>query len=147
MTVASWASVSDVSTLTGVTVTDAQLTQAQGLIDIHAGRTYAALDRTGTRDAAWLKAAVAYQAAWLTGQPDLFQRLDVTEIPQDRGTPPAITEKALVLAPMAKWALKRVSWLKSRSLHVRSAFVDGSGALSLSATSEVNDAYESWSAI
>jgi hypothetical protein len=35
-----------------------------------------------------------------------------------------------VLAPLAKRALGRVSWLRSRSLHVRSPFQDGLGPLS-----------------
>jgi hypothetical protein len=34
----------------------------------------------------------------------------------------------LVLAPLAKKALNRVSWLRSRSLHVRAPFEDGLGA-------------------
>ena len=127
--------------MTGVTVTAAQLAQAQIVIDIFSGRTYAAEPRTGSRDKAWLKAAVAYQAAWMPTQPDLFGRLDYTAVP---GAAP-VTGTGMVLAPMAKWALRRVSWLKSRSLHVRSPFLDGPGGFGANPLSEASDDAFAWS--
>jgi len=136
----SWATVEDTTTMTGVTVTAAQLAQAQIVIDIFSGRTYAAEPRTGSRDKGWLKAAVAYQAAWITAQPDLFKRMDLTAVP---GAAP-VTGTGMVLAPMAKFALKRVSWLKSRSLHVRSPFLDGSGHVT-NPLSEASDDAFAWS--
>lgn len=125
-----WATTEDVERITGVVVSSAVVSQAQAAIEVHSGRTYAARDRTGTRDQGWLKYAVAYQAAWLPSQPDYAQRMDLTGVTGPgaaTGTVP-LTSTGMVLAPMARWALKRVSWLKSRSLHVRSPFVDDSGS-------------------
>ncbi len=140
----SWATLTDVTTYTGATVGAAVLNQAQAVIDMHAGRTYDAVTRTGTRDAYWLKLAVAYEAAWLASQPDMFARLDFTQVGGQR-TPTGIAPTAMTLGPLARRALARVSWIKSRSLHVRSAFQDGWGGISPNPDSESNDAYESWS--
>lgn len=137
---ATWATIAGVAELTGATVTDADLAKAGGIIDLFAGRTYAAVARTGSRDAGWLRAAVAYQAAWMPTQPDLFGRMDYTAVPD--GAPVTVT--GMVLAPMAKWALKRVSWLKSRSLHVRSPFLDGPGTFGADPLAEANDGAHVW---
>lgn len=124
-----WATLTDVSNLTGATVTSAQLTQANAVIELHAGRMYAtAYTRTGTRDLDWMRRAVAYQAAWMPSQPDVFTRLELEAIAAS-GRPVPITPAALTLAPLARRALKRVSWLKSRSVHVRTPFTDGVGPL------------------
>jgi hypothetical protein len=72
----------------------------------------------GTRDQHWLKLAVAYQTAWLESQPDAFERIEVTEAGGATNRT-MLTDSSLQLAPFAKDALRRVSWLKSRSLHVR----------------------------
>jgi len=138
--VATWADIVGVAELTGATVTDADLAKAGGIVDLFAGRTYAAVARTGTRDAGWLRMAVAYQAAWMSGQPDLFARLDYTAVPDAA----AVTGTGMVLAPMAKWALRRCSWLKSRSLHVRSPFLDGSGGVGADPLAEANDGGHVW---
>jgi hypothetical protein len=51
MTQTTWATAADVLSLTDATVTDAQLTQANAAIELHAGRLYTdAAARTGTRD-------------------------------------------------------------------------------------------------
>lgn len=113
-----WATAADVLTYTTTTVDDDAVTRAQATIDIHAGRLPEDAERIGTRDQYWLKLAVCYQAAWLAAQPDAFERLEVTEAGGATNRT-MFTELALVLAPNAKWALKRVSWLRSRSLHVR----------------------------
>lgn len=130
MTQTTWATTDDVLSLTGTTVTDAQLAQANGVVEVHSGRLYVdAVERTGTRDIEWMRRAVAYQAAWLTAQPDAFSRLDLTQVTQE-GRAIGLKEHALTLAPLTERALGRVSWLRSRSLHVRSPFVDGLGPVS-----------------
>jgi hypothetical protein len=141
----SWASAADVLGLTGTTVTDAQVSQANTIVEMHAGRTYSVSStRTGSRDTEWMRRAVAYQAVWAKSQPDLYTRLDFTQVGKDSGTPVGITESAMTLAPLARMALKRVSWLKSRSLHVRSPFVDGSGPIGLT---DADDSSLAWTAI
>lgn len=130
MTQTTWATAADVASLTGATVTDPQLTQANAAIELHAGRLYAdAVTRTGTRDIEWMRRACAYQAAWMLSQPDMFTRLEMQAI-SATGRPVPIIASALTLAPLARRALNRVSWFRSRSLHVRSPFQDGLGPLS-----------------
>lgn len=147
MTQTTWATTVDVLSLTGATVTDTELTQANGVLELHVGRLYVdAITRTGSRDAEWLRRACAYQAAWMLAQPDMYQRLDITSTGNGTGSV-ALTDHALVLAPLAKRALVRVSWLRSRSLHVRSAATDGLGPLSADPLAEGNDSYEPWAPI
>lgn len=146
MTTTSWAQAADVLTITDVTVTDAQVMRAQAMIDMYSARTYDAKARIGTRDQYWLKLAVIYQCAWMVGQPDLYTRLDFAAITMDRRAV-ALKDDSLRIAPMATKALKRCSWLRSRSLHVRSPFVDGMTPISSDPDSAGNDAYETWGAM
>ncbi|TXJ78626.1 hypothetical protein E2C11_16600 [Streptomyces lavendulae] len=122
-----WCTVQDVTGATGVTVTDAQLAQAQADIEIFSNRIYTDTDRIRTRDLYWLGRAVARQAAWLAGQFGLETRLDATQIQQDQVST-TLQGDGLVLAPMARRALQRVSWMRSRTVHVRSA-IEGAGPL------------------
>jgi hypothetical protein len=138
-----WASAADVLAITGKTVSDSVVTQAQNIIDMFTARPYTTSEYVGLRDRHYLKLALAYQAAWIPTQPDLFGRLNYSGLTQD-GNTVNLNENALVLAPMARQALKKVSWLKSRSLHVQSAFIDGSTAISANPSSEANDAVENW---
>jgi hypothetical protein len=116
-----WATLEQVVTLTGITVDAPVLAQAQSHIEMACGRLFEdTAERMGTRDQTWLGRAVAYQAAWLTAQPDWATRLEITA----DGSSASATQyppKALVLASNAKLALSRVSWLRSRSLRVLSA--------------------------
>lgn len=117
----------DVLALTGQTVTDAQITQAQGIISVKCGRDLSdALIFTGTglavlvpfsRDQRLLKAAVAYQAAWMNAHPDTFLASDITQMTAD-GTSAAYKETGLYLAPLARVCLRRLSWQRTRSIHV-----------------------------
>lgn len=142
---ATWCTLDDVVTFTNTSVTGPVLLQAGAMIDVAAARPYA-VDHTriGSRDLYYLRLACAYQAAWLAAQPDMFQRMDITSLGQAR----SITQfaaNAMVLAPNAKKALKRVSWLKSRSLHVRSPFTDGQGAIGMDPMSSAVDSMYPWS--
>lgn len=153
--VGTWCTVADVLQLTGKTVAADVLYQANATLELHLGRTYfelvAAPDnggqiKIGRRDMEWLRRACAYQCAWQVAQPDMFQRLDMDML-ASTGRPIQLKDRALVLAPLARKALGRVSWLRSRSLHTRSPFEDGMGPISPNAAAEVNDYYETWSAI
>jgi hypothetical protein len=143
---ATWATTADVLTFTGVTVTDAQLMVAAGTVDVHAKRTYDDEIRVGSRDKYWLKLAVCYQAAWLSMQPDAFLRLDITSMGSTRSAT-QLGPNAMTLGPFAKKALKNVSWLKGRSLHVQSAFTDGVGVLGTDPLSSGSDDLYPWSPI
>ncbi len=140
----SWATLQDVETFTGVTVTTAQLMQAQAIIDMFAGRTYDAQPRTGTRDQYWLKLTVCYQTAWLTAQPDLFQRIDLAAITMGSRAV-ALKDDSLRIAPLAAKALSKVSWMRGRSLHVQAPFTDSyGGLLNPNADSSANDLAFPW---
>ncbi|WP_435279332.1 hypothetical protein [Streptomyces sp. 1222.5] len=125
--VSAWATAQDVIDATGVTVTDQQLAQAQAAIEVFSNRVYPDRERMRARDLYWLGRAVAFQAAWVAGQFGLETRLDATQIQQDQVSS-TLTGDGLVLAPMAKRALQRVSWMRSRTVHIRSA-VEGAGPL------------------
>lgn len=116
---AAWASAQDVITVTGVTASEQQLAQAQAAIEVFTNRMFLDTVRMRTRDVYWLGRAVAYQAAWIVGQFGLETRLDATQIQQD-GVSTTLKGDGLTLAPMAAKALQRVSWMKGRTIHVRS---------------------------
>lgn len=142
-----WCTVTDVLNLTSANITTTQLSQAGATIDIECGRSYA-IDgsRVGSRDLYWLKLACAYQAAWLTTQVDEFTRIDALGIQASRRMI-MLRDTALVLAPHARKALKRVSWLKTRSLHVKSPFQDGLGVSGLNPLSSATDDVGPWTPI
>lgn len=137
-----WASAQNVINATGVSVTEQQLAQAQDDIEIASGRIYPDTPRLRQRDLYWLGKAVARQAAWIAGQFGLETRLDATQIQQD-GVSTTLQGDGLVLAPMAARALKRVSWMRSRTVHVR-APIEGFGLVG-NILSEGNDELEPWS--
>jgi hypothetical protein len=122
-----WATPQQVTDITGVTVTDAQLGLAQASIEMFSNRTYPDTERIRARDLYWLRMAVAYQAAWEQGQFDLNTRLDANQVQQD-GVVANLDSRAMMLGPRAKQALQRCSWMRSRTIHVRSPFEDGQRA-------------------
>lgn len=122
--VSAWATPQQVIDVTGVTVDQQQLAQAQAAIEVLSNRIYDETARIRTRDQYWLGRAVAWQAAWLVGQYDLTTRLDATATSQD-GVGNQLTSDALVLAPMAGRALRRCSWMKSRTIHVGTPLESG----------------------
>lgn len=139
-----WATQDDVLALTAKATDGATLTAANLVIEVFSRRIYTiAAPNTGTRDLEWMKRAVAFEATWMPGQPDFWTRLDVSTIVEGRK---AITlkEQTLLLAPMARIALSRVSWQKTRSIHIRSAFQDGLSPISSNPDSAGNDFYEQW---
>lgn len=119
-----WATPQQVIDITGVSVTDQQLTQAQAAIEMFSNRIYADTARIRARDLYWLRLAVAYQTAWAKGQYDLHTRLDANQVQQD-GVVANLNDTAMSLGPEAKKALQRCSWMRSRTIHVRAPFVDG----------------------
>lgn len=116
-----WATASDVEEITGITVTDAQLSQAQAQIELRVGRTASQTSTLRTSALVWLRLAVAYQAAWMTAQPDLYTRSEVDSVSQD-GASVRWKPDGQMLAPLARRALKRLGWKGTRSSHVDSVF-------------------------
>ncbi len=104
--------------LTGVTIDQPTLMQATGIIEISASVSCRNLNSFRARDRNWLVRAICYQAAWMPSQPDLFSRNDMTSISQDGQTFQARDEDSFLLAPLAKKALSRCSWMRSRSVRL-----------------------------
>lgn len=112
-----WADTAYTLEITGVTVTDALVLQAQAVIELFSGVTedYAL---TG-RNVRHLRMAVAYQAGWMKGQIDVTTRTDVSSLTQDEMSLVYANADAPVLAPLARQALKRLSWKTTGSVMVR----------------------------
>lgn len=112
-----WATTEQVLSMTGVSVTDTQLAMAQTTVELFSGVTE---DYTLTgRDVRHLRMAVAYQSAWLKGQIDVMTRTDVSQATQDEMSFVYANQDAPVLGPLARHALKRLSWKTSRSVMTR----------------------------
>jgi hypothetical protein len=116
-----WATIGYTASITGAEVTDGQLAQAQAVIDLYSNVTPAASgDQTLTaRDRRLLAAAHAYQTVWMAAQVDVHTRTEVASLDQDGVRVVPGHEDALYLAPLARRALGRLSWMRSRSVAVR----------------------------
>lgn len=112
-----WATTAEALTYTGIVVTSAQIEQAQFIVEIFADVTEDAI--VSTKNARFLKMAVAYQAAFITEHPDLFTHVDVSTMLQDGLQFTRGHENAFLLAPMARRAINRLSWRRNRSMKVR----------------------------
>jgi hypothetical protein len=114
-----WATIPDVLSVTGKTVTQEEVDRAHFVVEIHVSRTQGTpADALTARDEYWLKQAVAYQTAWMKAQPDFYERIEVITLLQDGVEVRDLPPDALTLAPMARRAIRRLSWRKSRSVHV-----------------------------
>lgn len=112
-----WATPTDVDEIAGVVATDAEVKLAQAVIETVVGRTSEATARISSSDLGWLKRAVAFQTAWMQEQPDLLTRTETDTQTQD-GAHQTYRRDSHVLAPLARRALKKLSWMRSRSLQV-----------------------------
>lgn len=122
--VIAWSTREEVSQITGLSeddLTDDELQRAQFIIDLVSGRTLDMRDllinENRKRDLRWLRMAVAYQVAWMKAQPDLFTRWDLTRTSQD-GENSDFVPGATTLAPLAKRAIRRLSWKGTRSVSI-----------------------------
>lgn len=114
-----WCTGADVVALTGKPADEEKIQIAQAHIELFVGRTEAlATAELSTKDLEWLRRAVAYQAVWLEGQADIDTRLNVIQMAQD-GQQATLVGDALVLAPLAKMAIRKLSWMgRNRSISV-----------------------------
>ena len=111
-----WATVADVQNLTGKIVTEQHRNEAAATIELHIG-LIESVERTdiSERDRYWLKQATCYQAAWVKAQADLYERNDVESAGQD-GESADFRPDAHTLAPLARKAIKRLSWRGPRTI-------------------------------
>lgn len=112
-----WATVQDVKKLTRQDVEQDDIDAAVATIEIHIGLIQDVV-RPGIsdRDRYWLKLATAYQTVWLRAQADAFERNDVESASQD-GESANFRRDAHTLGPMARKAIKRLSWRGPRTLN------------------------------
>jgi hypothetical protein len=115
-----WATPGDVAAYTGLTVTAAQVAQAQAVVEMFADTTTDASDagNISPKNLRLLKQAVSYQAAWISQHPDAFTNVDLTNFSQDQVSGTLAHANALVLAPLAKRCIDRLSWKRIRPLRI-----------------------------
>lgn len=131
--------------VTGTTYSTGQIMSAQQVLNLHTNYTPEVSGANmQPQDLFWLRYALAYQTAWMASQPGLFARNAVADVSQDGVAAHYVDENALTLAPLARRSIKQLSWKKSRSLRVRTPFIDDQTPLSSDPDSEANDLYERW---
>lgn len=105
----------------GKTVTAQNLALAELMISMRTGTdisTVEIIDAMESTDRYWLAQAIVFQALWIPSQSDLLERLAVSEISTD-GDSMVLDHDALMLSPMAKWALLRTSLMEWGTVDVQ----------------------------
>lgn len=107
-----WATIANVATYTGVTVTQDDVDRAQALIELFADTTETASDAglISPRNLRLLTMAVSYQAGWASEHPDVYTSTDVTSYSQDGASAQQAHANAHLLAPLAKRCVDRLTW-------------------------------------
>lgn len=106
-----WATIADVAEVTGKTVTATERGIAVRSLETMIG-LIEEVEREDIpdRDRYWLKLATCYQAAFVLDNPDLFSRADVTSASQDGESANFRNVDSHVLSPLARKAIRRLSW-------------------------------------
>lgn len=135
--VTEFASITDVQTITGVIVTDVDRNTAANVIEMLTGliEEVARAD-ISDRDRYWLKLATAYQAAFVAATPDFRERLAVSSYSDSGQSMTLMDRDAHILAPLARRAIKRLSWRGPRGINI------GAIAGSSNVTDVTSEAYD-----
>lgn len=117
MAVIKWATPEDVGSITGASVEESDVARAVATLETITG-LIEAVDRPNItdRDRHWLKLMVAYQAAFMLDNPDIFSRADVTSASQDGESASFRNVDSHLFAPLARKAYRRLSWRSLRLL-------------------------------
>lgn len=145
-----WATAADVTAHTGTSLSafpdpDACLALANSTITIYCGRTEAASAAMSARDLLFLQMATAFQAAWLTQQDDYLTRVNFESSTIDGESVRFSGEQQQNLAPMARRALRNLSWKGSRTLSIPDISVPLGGGMNIDFLNEASDESDSWS--
>lgn len=98
---------------------------AQFIIEFAVNRDFEA-DAFSSRNQRWLKRAIAYQAAWMEEHPEVFTSMDVASLSQvDFSVGFRNNPNSQFLAPLARACMKRLSWMGSRSVSIKSSLQAG----------------------
>lgn len=103
--------------ITRATVSESDITSAHYELECTTGRLILS-EADGvfnTLDAAWLKRAIAFQAELIAGRPSKNLTVDAQSISED-GASVTPNSEGLVIAPMARLALKNVTWVGARTV-------------------------------
>ncbi len=118
--VETWATPAEAASILGNLVqtpmTQADLSGANGIVEIYVGVVPAARARLSRRDLGLLKKAESYQAAWMSGQVDLASRSDVDLVSQDGLQYSKADKDTHVLGPLATASVRRLSWMRTRTM-------------------------------
>ncbi|MFE2072052.1 hypothetical protein [Streptomyces misionensis] len=100
--------------IAGVSVDNAELLKAQGIIETAAGRPEELV--TQLSDKLWLKRAVAYQCAYMDEDPfSVFEQPNLESATQGDNKM-VFGDHDVWLAPLAEKAIGNLSWKRSRSV-------------------------------
>lgn len=116
---AAWASIAETLAYTRINVEQEDIDSAQAMIELFADVIYDQSAKMSTKNLRLLKMAVAYQAAWMIDHPDVFTHVDIGSINQDGIFFVQAHENAMLIAPMARRALSRLSWNRTRNIKIR----------------------------
>jgi hypothetical protein len=97
----------------GQTVTAQGIALAELVISLRTGIELSdpsIVDGMEDSDRYWLAQAAVFQAIWAKGQPDLLTRIDQAQSTTD-GDQITVNPEGLTIAPLAKWALLKTSYL------------------------------------
>jgi len=142
-----WATAADVADKTGVTVDDADVAQAQSVVEIYANRTFDATEGFSARDLSWLRTAVCWQAAWQSQQYGYAARQQASSVSEAGQSVQRSSRADVALAPWAERSLRNLSWKGSRTVRLRHVSEPrGAGRIWTDAEflNEANDEAHSW---
>lgn len=140
--VTEFASVTDVQTITGTIVTDTDRNTAAHVIELLTGLIEeVARTDISDRDRYWLKLATAYEAVFVAATPDFRERLSIASLSEDGLSMTLANPDAHILAPLARKAIKRLSWRGPRGLNVSA--IGGASSI-VDVTSEAYDDSLPW---
>jgi hypothetical protein len=106
-----WCDIDHVTSLTGQTVDDNAMSQAQGIISVVTDVWPDELpEDLRPADRRRLADALAYQAPWVAGRVDLFAEVQAQGVSQDGLSATYVSDYSQFLAPIAQVCLNRLSW-------------------------------------
>lgn len=128
-----WATPAQIKTVTGYEPSAEERDRAVATLETMTG-LIESVDRPdiSDRDRHFLKLMLAYQAAFMADNPDLFSRADVTSASQDGESANFRNPDSHLLAPLARKAIRKLSWQARRLL------IPGGGVPTVSPGRDIN---------
>lgn len=107
-----FATVEEVADIAGVSVDNATLLKAQGIVETACGRPEELV--TNTTDLIWLRKATAFQCAYMEDDPtSVYEQPNLERVEQGDAIL-VMGDKPAYLSPLAQRAIANLSWHKSR---------------------------------